>query len=278
MSWFRALFVALFLFTAEVNATPLITRTATVNKPFQILAWANIGYNQTNQTYNWGTGNFEKLPPTVNTLSAELTASVGLPGKLELGGVLPVMSREQEENHSAGIGDLFIIGRYGVLQNPPLPVRAALALGVSLPTGNKETTPRLGDGSTDIGFGLTLNTIKLAFITAHLRAAYWFNGKTDDTTKLGNMLEYMAGLDFPVLPKLTPQIAFSGCTQEKKRINGVARENSELSRGMLNLLLLYKPLPLLTVRPKLALPLKPLCKGDRIADLYPGLDIWVTVP
>lgn len=119
MSWFRALFVALFLFTAEVNATPLITRTATVNKPFQILAWANIGYNQTNQTYNWGTGNFEKLPPTVNTLSAELTASVGLPGKLELGGVLPVMSREQEENHSAGIGDLFIIGRYGVLQTPP---------------------------------------------------------------------------------------------------------------------------------------------------------------
>ncbi|MEO0071528.1 MAG: transporter [candidate division WOR-3 bacterium] len=279
MKWLKCWVVILFLLTAEVNATPLIIRTGTVNKPFKVITWLNLGYNQTTKNYGWTTKKFlkEGVNPLA-TVSADFLASVGLPLNLELGGVVPLMLKSQGANTSQGIGDILIVGRYGILQNSPLPVRAALSLALSLPTGNKTATPALGDGSTDIGFGLALNTIKLEAVVAHLRGAYWFNGKANDTTRLGNMFEYMAGIDFPFLPKLTPQLAFTGYIQEQKMIKGTAQQNTEVNRALFNFLLLYQPIPKITLRPKFSVPISPLCKGETIADYYLGLDAWLTLP
>lgn len=279
MRWLKCWIVILFLLTAEVSGTPLIVRTGTVNKPFQVFTWATLSYNQTIKSYNWTQERFVKegVEP-LSTVSADILASIGLPGELELGGFVPLAMKSQGGNTSQGIGDILIVGRYGFLQSALLPVKAALSLGGSLPTGDKTATPALGDGSTDIGFGLAVNTIKLAVVVAHLRGAYWLNGKADDITKLGNMFEYMAGLDFPVLPKLTPQLAFTGYSQEQRKVNGTAQSNTEVSRGFFNLLLLYQPLPKITIRPKVSVPIYPLCKGETLADYYLGLDVWVTVP
>ncbi|MGQ9707357.1 MAG: hypothetical protein ACUVUR_00580 [bacterium] len=280
MEWIKAWFVALFLLSAQVNATPLLIRTGAVNKPFQVIAWATIGYNQTSRSYNWMDEKFGKPEgfEPLGTVSADLLASLGLPGKLELGGVLPLAMKSQGDNSAAGIGDALLVVRYGILQFPLLPIRAGLSLGVSLPTGDKDAQPALGDGTTDIGLALAANTIKLAVVVAHLRGAYWFNGKSDSLTKLGNMVEYMAGLDFPVLPKLTPQIAVSGYSQGPTVFDRVALPFSEVSRGFFGLLLMWQPIPKLVLRPKVSVPIQPLCKGGAIADCYPGLDVWMTLP
>lgn len=278
MKWIKPVLLALFFLTAEVQSTPLIIRTGTVNRPFQVLVWGNFGYSQTNLSYNWASGSLEKNDQPLTALSAELLASVGLPFNLELGGVVPVLDKKRGENHASGLGDLLIVGRYGFLQFPLLPVKGALSLGLSLPTGDKEASPALGDGSTDIGAALAFNTINFEVLVGHLRGAYWLNGKTDDSTKPGNMFEYMAGLDFPIFRKLTPQLALSGYWQDPKKVNGESQKNSELSRTNFSVLFLYKLLPMLTVRPKLGLPLKSLCRGGEIADYYFGLDIWATVP
>ncbi len=280
MKHLKGLIIVLFLLGAEMSGTPLIVRTGAVNKPFQVLVWATLGYNQTGKIYEWGQEKFIKLDTSINTGSADLMAAVGLPGKIELGGVVPLGMKSKGNGSSKGVGDVLLIGRYGIFSNPLLPVRAALSLGISLPTGYKNPDPdlTLGDGSTDIGLGLAVNTAKLAVVVAHLRGAYWFNGKSNDTTKLGNMLEYLVGLDFLVMPKLTPQLAFSGYRQEEKEVNGDAQPNTQVNRGLFNLLLLYQPLPKITVRPKVSIPIPFLCQGGKIADSYLGLDLWVTVP
>ncbi len=276
----KALFIAVALATAPLNSTPLIIRTGTTLKTFQVLGWVNFTYNQTVKSYNWDTNEFikpEGFEPTT-TAGADILASVGLPGKLELGGVLPVMMKSKGETSSQGIGDLLLVARYGILQSPLLPVRMALSVGISLPTGDKNANPALGDGSTDLGIALALNTVKLGFVTGHLRAAYWLNGKTDENTRLGNMLQYMAGLDFSILPKLTPQITFTGYNQKAKLVNGTPLPNSEIDRGFLGVLFLWQPIPKLTLRPKVSFPLPPLCKGGALADYNLGLDAWITLP
>ncbi|MEO0020125.1 MAG: transporter [candidate division WOR-3 bacterium] len=279
MRWFRTLFVALFLLSAEVNSTPLIIRTGQVNKPFQVLAWGVFGFNRTSKSYDWGQDKFYKpqgFEPTT-TVSADLLAALGLPAKLELGGVLPLAMKNRGDNSATGIGDLLVIGRYGLLQKGLLPIRGALSLAVSLPTGDKNSTPALGDGSTDFALGLAFNTANLPFVTGHLRGAYWLNGKSG-SIKYGNMLEYMAGLDFAVLPGLTPQLALSGYNKGQSEVNGRKQPNSEESRMFLGLLLLWKPLPVLVIRPKVSVPVPGMNKGGTIADFYPGLDLWVTLP
>lgn len=278
MRWFKALFVALFLLSAQVNSTPLIIRTGAVNKPFQVLAWGGFGFNQTSKSYDWGENKFVKpegFEPR-RTISADLLAALGLPAKLELGGVLPLAMKSEGDNSATGIGDLMVIGRYGLLQSGLLPIKGALSLAVSLPTGDT-STPALGDGSTNLGIGLALNTANIPFVTAHLRGAYWLNGKCGET-KFGNMLEYMAGVDLAVLPGLTPQLALSGYNKEQKEVNSVKQANTEESRMFLGFLLLWKPLPMLVIRPKVSVPVPGMNKGGTIADFYPGLDVWVTLP
>jgi hypothetical protein len=277
MKLLKVWFVALFLLCAEMHGTPMIVRTGVVLRPAQILGLVNATYYRHDKLYNWITGDFQPVSPGLDVFNADLTVGVGLPGKMELSAVLPVTSKKYGELSAAGIGDMLVMGRYGLFQNSMLPLRAALALGVNLPTGNKDASPPLGDGSTDFGIGLSLNTANIPFVTGHLRGAYWFNGKNGDV-KYGNLLEYVAVLDLGVIPGLIPELAFSGYMQNRQQVSGTEVPNTELTRGFLHLLLLWKPLPILVIRPKLAVPVKPMCKGGGLADFYPGLDVWVTVP
>ncbi|MGB9742949.1 MAG: hypothetical protein ACPL0F_07350, partial [bacterium] len=277
MKLVKVWFVAVFLLCAELNGTPLIIRTGVVNKQFQVLGWVTASYSRSNKSYNWNTEKFEPDTTSLDVFNADLMAALGLPQKLELSAALPVASKKSGATSSAGPGDLMVMLRYGLIQNSILPLRAALALGAYLPTGDKYAKPALGDGSTDFGIGLLLNTANIPFITGHLRGAYWFNGKSGEV-KYGNLLEYLAVLDLGVIPGLTPELAFSGYLQNRKQVSGTEVPNSELSRGFLSILLMWKPLPRLVIRPKLAVPVKPMCKGGGLADFYPGLDIWVTLP
>lgn len=277
MKWLKLWFVMLFLILGQMQSTPLIVRTGVVNKPFQVLGWVTATYYEQNKVYSWSSNRFEPDTTPLKVLNADLMAGLGLPGNADINLIVPVAKKSFGELNSGGVGDIMVMARYGLFQGSILPVRAALGLGGNLPTGDKDANPALGDGSTDLGFGVSLITANIPFLTGHLRGAYWLNGKNGDV-KYGNMLEYVAVMDFGVIPGLTPEIALSGYTQARKKVNGVEVPDSEINRSFFHILLMWKPMPMLTIRPKVALPVKSLCRGGGIANLYPGIDIWLTVP
>jgi hypothetical protein len=53
---------------------------------------------------------------------------------------------------------------------------------------------------------------------------------------------------------------------------------SEVSQHLASLLVMWKPLSMLTIRPKVSFPLTIISEGSTMANWYAGLDVWVFVP
>jgi hypothetical protein len=122
-------------------------------------------------------------------------------------------------------------------------------------------------------------TKKYCNLTGHIRAAYWLNGKIPDTdAKVGDMFEYVLVADYAATKTLSPQLALSGYMRDKTQLDGTPVDQTEVSQHTVNALLLWKPLPMLVVRPKVAFPLTFISKGGSMANWYGGLDVWVTLP
>jgi hypothetical protein len=180
-----------------------------------------------------------------------------------------------------GLGDLMVYGRYGILQDPEQPLKVALLLGANLPTASKTASPALGDRTTDVAFGLSMNTKKMGKFLGYIRAAYWFNGRTpdaEDDTRSGDMFEYVLCGDYSVTNTLTPELALSGYIRDETDRGGTWEPQSEGSLHLASLLLWWKPTAMLSIRPKVSVPLTFISEGGTIANWYGGLDVWFSVP
>jgi len=262
------------------SGTALLSLTGTVLKPVQINGWVNAFYWQTTRGYSWDDSAYQTLSKDLRTtaVGADVLTGVGLPFRGEVRLVVPVQSRSQGDNSAAGMGDAMVALRYGVLQSELMPVKLAVGLGASLPTAVKDASPPLGDRTLDLGLGAWANTIQLGPLVGHLRLLYWLNGKTNDTTKVGNMLEYLADVDLVVSRTLVPQAAFAGYVQDEREVNGQKVNQTQVRYNAVSLLLMYKPLPMLAIRPKVSVPLAAMSEGGALPDYILGLDVWVTVP
>lgn len=276
----RILIVVLVLLATGAQATYLIGRNGAVLKPFQVFAWLNASYGRSEKSYNWDSTKYVPLAAAsrIAATSAELSASVGLPGKLELGLTVPLFMKARDTFFAAGPGDVMIHARYGILQSKLLPVKLAATLGVNVPTSDKDANPALGDRTIDAGLGLAAVTSSLGKVTLHGRAGYWLNGKTNDTTKVGNLFEYIAVADYAVCKCFIPELALSGTVAGQRQVHGTAVPHSESSIHNVGLLLMFKPLPMLVVRPKVSVPLEFASKGASLAPYTVGLDVWATFP
>lgn len=274
--------IVLAALAGNAMATALIGRSATVNKFLQVSGWANFGYNQTAVTYNWLTDKWDATATPLKTTSCDVTVALGLLGKVELDVVAPLAMKSLGTADSKGLGDVMVYARYGLLQSSLLPVKAALILGANLPTADKNAIPALGDRTTDIGIGASATTISLLGFAAHARAAYWLNGKkqilTDADYKVGNMFEYNLTLDYSITKTLTPELALTGFSRAQDELAGTKVVNSEVSQHFANVLLIWKPIPMLTIRPKVAFPLTFVSKGGSLANVAAGLDVWALLP
>ena len=277
--------LALVVLAGSGMATSFLGRSSTMSKPFQFFGWTNFGYNQTALSYDWSSDKYgtpEGFVPT-KTTSCDLTLALGLPGKFDIDVVTPLAMKQKGEAKSSGMGDLMVYGRWGVLQSSLLPVKAALILGANLPTADKNANPALGDRTTDLAFGVSANTQKYFGFLGHVRAAYWLNGKipgTEIETKVGNMFEYVLCGDYPVTPTVTPELALSGYMRDKTQVgsSGTPADYTEVSQHTIGVLLMWKPISMLTIRPKVSFPLKFMSKGGSMANVYGGLDVWVYLP
>ncbi|MEO0079144.1 MAG: hypothetical protein ABIK44_00505 [candidate division WOR-3 bacterium] len=267
----------LFILYNGAPATPLLYRTGTTLKPLQVNAWVNFYYGKTVKGFSWADSQYYPLPESLRTsvLGAEVMAAAGLPFKTELGLVAPVSSRKKGDNSAAGLGDVMVTLRHGLLQSGLMPVKLAWGLATNLPTAQEGANPSLGDRTFDVALGLWANTMKLGMVVGHLRAGYWFNGKTSDGVKVGNMLEYLVNLDLALPGMFTPQLAFSGYSQSPDQHGGSAHQRWY---NAATVLLLCRPVPMLVLRPKATFPLASMSRGGALADYILGLDVWATVP
>jgi hypothetical protein len=275
--------LVLAVMAGNAMATALIGRSATVNKFLQAFGWTNFGYNQTALSYDWPSGKYVTPDGFVatKTASCDLTLALGLPARFDIDLVAPLAMKQKGDEKATGMGDAMVYARYGLLQSSLLPVKAALILGANLPTADKNADPALGDRTTDIAFGVSVNTQKYFGFVGHVRAAYWLNGKIPDTeveTKVGNMIEYNLTLDYSITKTLTPEVAVTGYSRAQTVMGGTSVVNSEVSQHTASLLLMWKPISMLVIRPKVAFPLTFISKGGSMADIYGGFDVWVTFP
>jgi hypothetical protein len=259
--------LALAVLAGSAMATSFLGRSSTVNKQYQFFGWANFGYNQTTLSYSWASGKYEALAATGQTKTTSCDV------------VAPLAMKQKGDAKSAGLGDLMVYARYGILQDPEKPLKVALLLGGNLPTASKNASPALSDRTTDVAFGLSLNTKKLGKFLGHVRAAYWFNGKIPDTeTKVGDMFEYLLCGDYSVTKTLTPELALSGYLRDESQLGGTWIPKTEVSQHLVSALLMWKPISALTIRPKVSFPLTFISQGSTMASVYGGLDVWVTYP
>jgi hypothetical protein len=250
-----------------------------MNKQYQFFGWTNFGYNQTALSYNWTSGRYVALAETLQTrtVSCDLTLAFGLTKEFDIDVVAPLAMKQKGDAKSAGLSDLMVYARYGILQDAEKPLKVALLLGANLPTASKTASPALGDRTADLAFGFSANTKKLGKFLGHIRAAYWFNGSSGDT-RAGDMFEYVLCGDYSVSKTLTPELALSGYIRDETDWGGTWIPQSEVSQHLLGVLLMWKPISMLTIRPKVSLPLTFISQGSTMADWYAGLDVWVSVP
>ena len=264
-------------------ATSFLGRSSTMNKKYQFFGWTNFGYNQTALSYNWGSGKYTTPDGfvTTKTASCDLTLAFGLSEKFDIDVVAPLATKQKDTLKSTGMGDLMVYGRWGVLQDPMQPIKVALILGANFPTASKSASPALSDRTTDVAFGLSLNTKKLGKFLGHVRAAYWFNGYLPDAggdTKVGDMFEYVLCGDYSVSKTVTPELALSGYLRNETVWGGTWIPHSEVGQHLVSVLVIWKPISMLTIRPKVSFPLTFISEGSTMAKIYGGLDVWVYVP
>ena len=273
--------LALAVLAGTAMATSFLGRSSTVNKQYQFFGWTNFGYSQTALSYNWTSGKYATPDAFVatKTTSCDLTLAFGLSSKFDIDVVAPLAMKQKGDAKSTGLGDLMVYGRWGVLQDPTQPIKVALILGANFPTTSKTASPAISDRTTDVAFGFSLNTRKSGKFLGHVRAAYWFNGKIPDTeSKVGDMFEYVLCGDYSVTKTLTPELALSGYIRDNTELGGTWIPKTEVSQHLVSALLMWKPISMLTIRPKVSFPLTFMSEGSTMANVYGGLDVWVFIP
>ena len=269
--------LVLAVFASNAMATYMLSRGASVIKPLQFVGFVAAGFSRTAQKYVDSTAKFEPLPSDqqTSTVSADVLVGFSPLSRLEVLVVAPVISKAQGNNSAIGLGDASLMARYGLLGGI-LPVKLTLAAAIMMPTSAQDLVLKLADRTLDIGLGAAAQTAKFGPVVGHARLGYWINGKTNDTTKVGNLFEYLVFPDFALGKKASVFVTVSGSVKAGDVVSGVRKaltgQHSVGAGFTLN------PIGPLWLKPKASVPLAFLSKGGSIPNYTVGLDIWAVVP
>ncbi len=274
-----ALFAVLFaLVTGNATATYLLTRSASVMKPLQVIGYAAAGFSRTTQEYDTLNKKYVTLPADeqTSTLSTDVMLGLSLLKNLEVIGVAPVVSKSKGDATAVGLGDAALMLRYGLVGGI-LPVKLTLAAAVNLPTSAKGAVLQLGDRTTDVAIGAALQTVSVARLALHARFAYWLNGKAGET-KHGNMFEYVIFPDFTISPNASIFSTVAGVLAADNVVSGAKQAASGAGLHSAGLGLTWNPVGPLWFKPKVTVPLTFLSRGGRLPSFALGFDVWAVVP
>jgi len=237
------------------------------------------GYSRTTQKYIDSTGKYEALPSDEQTSTVSADVIVGLCplSKLEVLAVAPVVSKSKGSASQFGLGDASLMVRYGLLGGV-LPVKVTVAAAIMMPTSAKNLVLSLGDRTLDVGLGASAQTAKIGPMVAHARLGYWINGKTNDTTKVGNQFEYVVFPDFAIGKKASVFVTLSGTLKADDAVSGVKTALSGAGQHAVGGGFTWNPAGPLWLKAKAAVPLAAMSKGGAIPNFTIGLDLWAVIP
>ncbi|MBC8259063.1 MAG: hypothetical protein H8E38_08605 [SAR324 cluster bacterium] len=169
-----------------------------------------------------------------NEQALHLHATYGLTADWAVALEVPQVKKVEEDQQASGTGDVMLQTKWRFYRKDFAEGRQdqiALLAAVKLPTGDTESEPSLGSGSTDIIAGLTLGReSRTLYYFADLR--YRLNGENEKYLKKGNAWLYGASFGFrPWLNEYWEQdtvflLELFGKQQEKAVLNNQELENT----------------------------------------------------
>jgi len=277
----RKLLTLILLASLPLSAQ-LLWRGARTMKQGSLIGMVGIYYKDLSQAYDWTNDEWKDLTDTYLEYGANLMVGYGILDNLELLVHLPVLMKDYEVQgsslSSSGIGDLFPKIRFMALPaSKGMPIFFTLVAAARFPTGDKDASPPLGDGTIDFGGGFLLMTKKFSNFKFHLKGGYWYNGKTDADVDLGDLVIGIGKIDYHAAPGVMPFLNLTGkYLFAKKDSAGNEVTHSEKQRFEVIPGLVWKPIKGLSIRPKVKLPIPTpsLNKGGKLYTFMPGLDVW----
>ena len=159
--------------------------------------------------------------------------------RLLVGGIFPYFNKDLDTNagsmRSSGLGDTKLFAKYVVHQidKRQETIRFVVKSSVTLPTGDEDAKPALGDGTTDYSFGVVAGWIKPR-VSLTTEGVYSLNTSRRGTN-YGDSFAYNFALGYRLSPRIyerypSPQVnvylELNGLTTKSDKLNGLNLENS----------------------------------------------------
>ena len=126
---------------------------------------------------------------------------------------------------SDGYGDIIVDLKTKLIKGENLQQGLVLLTAVRLPTGDSDEVPPIGDGSTDVGVGLTASK-RFGPVQLNGMTAWWFNEKNDFGSD-EDELEYSASAQVLLSRSVIPNIEAYG-----KYLEGGEQRSLDLILGL----------------------------------------------
>ena len=159
--------------------------------------------------------------------------------RLLVGGIFPYFDKDLDTNagsmSSSGLGDTKLFVKYVVHQidKRQETSRFVLKSSVTLPTGDEDAKPALGDGTTDYSFGVVAGWIKPR-VSLTTEGVYSLNTSRRGMN-YGDSFTYNFALGYRLSPRIyrtypSPQVnvylELNGLTTKRNELNGLNLENT----------------------------------------------------
>lgn len=270
--------VAIMLMANVVHAGPLLWRgpkTAPSGKPIFMVG---LGYSITSKSYNWVDEEWTEIATDNQTTVVNSHFMLGYApvDKWEIMAHIPVMYKSRDTLSSFGLQDVWVKTRYNFLGGKDTPYVTGVA-AVRIPTSSEDADILLDDRSLDIALGgFFMHTFKP--VVLHIKAGYWLNGSKETATgdvNVGDDIEVIFKPEYVFTPKVKAFLNFTWIeTFKSKDEDGNEIDNSEKRRLTVSPGIVAKPIPGLSVRPKVLFPIDAVNKGGSNFTWKLGLDIW----
>ena len=159
--------------------------------------------------------------------------------RLLVGGIFPYFNKDLDTKagsmRSSGLGDTELFAKYVVHQidKRQETIRFVLKSSVTLPTGDEDANPALGDGTTDYSFGVVAGWIKPR-VSLTTEGVYSLNTSRRGTN-YGDSFSYNVALGYRLSPRVyerypSPQLnvylELNGISTMRDELKGLKLENS----------------------------------------------------
>jgi len=228
-----AAFIAVVLaaMAGIVHADPIVGAGGSTGPKGMLIVEPHFMYLDFKESYDAVQGDWVDLGPgqELEFEMAFLQVTYGISERLWPRLNIPYWWREMQMGpvggNSNGSGDIVLDLKSKLIKGENLQQGLVLLTGLRLPTGDSDDVPPLGDGSTDVGAGLT-GSKRFGPIQLSGMAAWWFDEENDFGSD-ADELEYSASAQILLSRSVIPNIELYG-----KRLEGGDERSLDLIVGL----------------------------------------------